>query len=149
MIRRGSHSFFLVIFGVLSWRCSWSDFGTFLLGIWWGMYAWTLRGSFPFDSPLKSVSKGARFWGFRCSRVRGVLGRISSIHLDLASFGGQKLGYGIPMKCSYYPQSLVLLRRAMREIGSWIWGSWPTGAVHPDELRSHWSDRCLSPVWPM
>jgi hypothetical protein len=44
---------------------------------------------FAFDSPPKSVSQGARFWGFRCSRVRGVLGGISSIPLDLASFGGQ------------------------------------------------------------
>jgi hypothetical protein len=32
-------SFFMVIFGALSWRFSWSDFGTFLLGIWCGMYA--------------------------------------------------------------------------------------------------------------
>jgi hypothetical protein len=38
--------------------------------------------------------------------VRGVLGGISSIPLDLASFGGQKLGYGLLMRCSYYPQSL-------------------------------------------
>jgi hypothetical protein len=53
-----------------------------------GMYARTLRGSFPFDSPPKSVSKGARFWGFRCSRVRGVLGGISSIPLDSTSFSG-------------------------------------------------------------
>jgi hypothetical protein len=35
------------------------------------------------------ASKGALFWGFRCSRVRGVLGGISSIPLDLASFSGQ------------------------------------------------------------
>jgi hypothetical protein len=35
------------------------------------------------------------------------------------------------------------------EIGSWIWGSWPAGVVHPDELRSHRSDWCLSPVWPV
>jgi hypothetical protein len=32
------------------------------------MYAGTRRGSFPFDSPPKSVSKGAQFWVF------GVLG---------------------------------------------------------------------------
>jgi hypothetical protein len=62
--------------------------------------------TFPFDSPPKSMSKGARFWGFWCSRVRGVLAGISSIPLDLASFGGQNLGYGVPMRCSYYPQSL-------------------------------------------
>jgi hypothetical protein len=128
---------------------SWSDFWTFLLRIWWGMYAWTLHGSFPFDSLPKSVSKGARFWGFRCSRVRGVLGGISSISLDLASFGGQKIGYRVPMRCSYYPQSLVQIRLAIREIGSWIWGICPAGAVHPDDLRSHRSDRYLSPVWPV
>jgi hypothetical protein len=52
--------------------------------------------------PLPSVSKGARFWGFLLSTVRGVLGGISSIHLYLASFGGPNLGYGVPMRCSYY-----------------------------------------------
>jgi hypothetical protein len=57
-----------------------------------------------------SMSKGARFWGFRCSRVRGVLGGISLIPLDLASFGGQNLGYGVSMRCSYYPQSLAQIR---------------------------------------
>jgi hypothetical protein len=144
-----SHSFFLVIFGALSWRFSWSDFETFLLGIWWGMYAWTLRGSFSFDSPPKSVSEGARFWGFRYSRVRGVLGGISSIPLDLSSVGGQNIGYGVPMRCSYYPRSLVQIRGAIREIGSWIGGRWPTGAVHLESSghtsltgASHRSNRC-------
>jgi hypothetical protein len=59
-----SHSFLLVIFGAFSWRFSRSDFEAFLFGTCWGMYAWTLRYSFPFDSPPKSVRKGARFWGF-------------------------------------------------------------------------------------
>jgi hypothetical protein len=36
----------------------------------------------PDNAPPKSMSKGAQFWGFRCSRVRGVLGGISSIPLD-------------------------------------------------------------------
>jgi hypothetical protein len=71
---------FLVIFGAFSWWFSWSDFEAFLFGIWWGIYASTLRGSFPFDSPLKSVSKGARFSGFLGSRVRGVLGGFLSIY---------------------------------------------------------------------
>jgi hypothetical protein len=144
-----SRSFFLVIFGAFSWRFSWSDFKTFIFGIWWGMYAWTLHGSFPFYSPPKSVSKGARFWGFRCSRVRGVLGWISSIPLNLASFGGQNLGYGVPMRCSCYPQSLAQICGAIREIRSWIWGSWPAGVVHPESSghtgltgASHRSDRC-------
>jgi hypothetical protein len=52
---------------------------TFLLGIWWGKFVGTLRGSLGCESPPKSVSKGARFWGFPSSRVRGVLGGISSI----------------------------------------------------------------------
>jgi hypothetical protein len=71
-----------------------------------GLYTSTLRGSFPFDSPPKSVSKGARFWGFLGSRVRGVLGGISSIPLGLSSFGGPNLCYGVPMRCSYYPKVL-------------------------------------------
>jgi hypothetical protein len=96
------------------------------------MYVWTLCCSFPSDSPPKSVSKGAQFWGFRCSRVRSVLGGISSIPLDLASFGGPNLGYGVPMRCSYYPQSLAQIHGAIREVGSWIWGSWPAGAVRPE-----------------
>jgi hypothetical protein len=69
------------------------------------------------------MSKGARFWGFRCSRVRGVLGGFSSIPLDLESFGRQNLVYGLSMRCSYYPQSLAQIRGAIREIKSWIWGS--------------------------
>jgi hypothetical protein len=70
-----------------------------------------------------------------CSRVRGVLGGISSIPLDLTRFGGHKLSYGLLMRCSYYPQSLVQIRGAIREIGSWIWGSGPVGAVHPELPR--------------
>jgi hypothetical protein len=141
-----SRSLFLVISGALSWRFSCSNFGIFLLGIWWGMYAWTLCGSFPFDSPPEFVSKGAWFWGFWCSRVRGVLGGISSIPLDLASFGGQNLFYGLPMRCSYYPQSLEQIRGAIWEIGSWIWGSWPAGAVHPDN-PVHTSMTGADPSW--
>jgi hypothetical protein len=119
-------------FWSLFWRFSWSDFEAFLFWIWWRMYAWTLRASFPFDSPPTSVSKEARFWGFRCFRVRGVLGGISSIPQDLASFGRQNLGYGVPMRCSNYPQSLAQIYRAIGEIVSWIWGSWLVGAVHPE-----------------
>jgi hypothetical protein len=83
----------------------------------------TLRGSLACDSPPKSVSEGARFWGLRCSTVRGVLGKISSIPLDLASFGGQNHGYGLLMRCSYYAQSLVQVDGAIREIEVWIWRS--------------------------
>jgi hypothetical protein len=83
----------------------------------------TLRGSCAFDSPPKSVSYGARFWGFLCSRVRGVLGGISSIPLDLTSFGGIKHGYGLLMRCSYYPRSPVQICGAIREIKALNWGS--------------------------
>jgi hypothetical protein len=62
--------------------------------------------------------------GFVLSRVRGVLDGISSIPLVLASFGGPNLGYGVPMRRSYYPKSLVRIRGANQDIGSWIWRSW-------------------------
>jgi hypothetical protein len=72
----------------------------------------------PFDSPPKFVSKGARFWDFLLSRVRGILGGISSISLVLASFGGPNLDYGVPIRCSYNPQNLVRICGANQEIGS-------------------------------
>jgi hypothetical protein len=59
-----------------------------------------LRGSLGSDSPPKSVSKGARFWGFSSSRVCGALGGISSIPPFWMSFDGIKLGYGLLMRCS-------------------------------------------------
>jgi hypothetical protein len=83
----------------------------------------TLRGSLGYDSPPKSVSKGTPFWGFPCSRVRGVLGGISSIPPFWTSFGGIKLGYVLLMRCSYYLQSLVQVCGVIREIEVWIWGS--------------------------
>jgi hypothetical protein len=83
----------------------------------------TLRGSLGCDSSPKSVSQGARFWGFRCSMVRGVLGGISSIPLVWTSFGGIKLGYGLLMRCSYYPQSHVRACGVIREIKAWFWRS--------------------------
>jgi hypothetical protein len=81
--------------------------------------------------PLPNLWVKGRFWGFRRSRVRGVLGGISSIPIDLASFGRQNLGYGLLMRCSYYPQRLVQVGGAIREIEVWIWRSWLSGAVHP------------------
>jgi hypothetical protein len=93
------------------------------LGISWGKFVGTLHGSLGCDSPPKSVSKGARFWGFSSFRVRGVLGGISLISSFWTSFGGIKLSYGLLMRCSYYPQSLVQVRGAIREIEVWIWGS--------------------------
>jgi hypothetical protein len=144
-----SRLFFLVIFGAFSWWFSWSDFEAFLFGIWWGIYTWALHGFFSFDSPPKFVSKGAWFWGFRCSRVRGILGGISLIPLDLASFGGPNLGYRVPMRSSFYPQSLAQIRGAIRKIGSWIWGSWPEGAIHPELPMHDRSDQCSWPIWPV
>jgi hypothetical protein len=83
----------------------------------------TLRGSLGCDSPPKSVSKGVRFLGFPSSRVGGVLGGTSSIPRFWTSFGGIDLGYGLLMRCSYYPQSVVQVCGAIREIKVWIWGS--------------------------
>jgi hypothetical protein len=89
-----------------------SDFRSpFLVFFLWrirGLSLWDLVGDvclnhswfFHFDSPPKSVRKEAQFWGFLLSRVKGILGGISSIPLDLACFGGRNLGYGVPMRCS-------------------------------------------------
>jgi hypothetical protein len=41
---------------------------------------------------------------------------ISSIPIELTSFGGIKLGYGLLMRCSYYPQCFVQGHGAIREI---------------------------------
>jgi hypothetical protein len=54
------------------------------------------------------MSKGARFWGFLGSRVRGVLGGISSILLDLARFGGQNLGYGVLLTVYFGTPSMFI-----------------------------------------
>jgi hypothetical protein len=53
------------------------------------------------------------------------------------------------MWCSYYPQSLVQVCGAIREIEVWIWRSWAAGDVHPELPRLHRSDRCSWPVWPV
>jgi hypothetical protein len=113
-----------------------------------GVYAWTLHGSFPSDSLPKSVSKGARFWGFPRFRESGVLGGNPTIPLDLTSSGGPNRSYGMPMRYSYYPQSLVWICWANREIGIWIW-SWPAGCYSSWAPRPDRSNRCPSPVWPV
>jgi hypothetical protein len=82
--------------------------------------------------------------GFLGSRVRGILGRISLIPLDLASFGGRNLGYGVPMRCSYYPESLVQICGAIREIGSWIWMSCVT---EPPKITPYY--RLGLSMWPL
>jgi hypothetical protein len=53
------------------------------------------------------------------------------------------------MRCSYYPQSLVQVRGAIREIVVWIWRSWPAVVIHPELPRLHRPDRCSWPVWPV
>jgi hypothetical protein len=45
----------------------------FSLGFGGGCMHKTLRGSFPFDSPPKSLSKGAQFWGFLLSMLEAFL----------------------------------------------------------------------------
>jgi hypothetical protein len=86
------------------------------------------------------MSKASRFWGFLGSRVRGILAGISSIPLELASLGGPNIGYGVPVRCSNYPQSVVQIRGAIRDIWSWIWVL-TRGRCSSRELRSHQSDR--------
>jgi hypothetical protein len=51
-----SRLFLVVIFGALSWWFSWGVFGTLFLGILWGKFVGTLRGSLACDSPPKSVN---------------------------------------------------------------------------------------------
>jgi hypothetical protein len=70
------------------------------LGDLMGKFVGILRGSMGYDSPPKSVSKGARFWGFLSSWVGSALGEISLIPPFWTSFGGIKLGYGLLMRCS-------------------------------------------------
>jgi hypothetical protein len=131
-----------------------SPFLVFFLERFRGLSLWDFVGDvcfnpswfFPFDSPPKFVRKGARFWGFLGSRVRGVLGGISSIPLILASFGGPNLGYGVPKRCSYYPPKSCAKPWSnsgdqeldLRELTSKRCSS--------RGLRSHRPDRCLSSV---
>jgi hypothetical protein len=75
-------------------------------------------------------------------RVRGILGRNHLIPLNLASFGEPNRGYGMSMRYSYSPQSLVRIHGGNREIGIWIWRSWPAGCCSSRAPRS-W------PVWPV
>jgi hypothetical protein len=50
------------------------------------------------------------------------------IPLDLASFGGHKLGYGLPMRCSYYPK---VLQKSVEQFGRSRFGF---GGVDPRVL---------------
>jgi hypothetical protein len=157
MIRRGSSRLGCVVSVRSFWWFSEPFPGDFLGAI-LRPFTWGFGGGymlepfvvlFPFDSPPKYVSKGARFWGFRCARFRYVLGGISLIPLGIESFSGPNLGYGVPMRCSCYPQSPAQIRGAIWEIRSWIWGSWPAGVVHPELPMRDRSNWCSWPVWPM
>jgi hypothetical protein len=81
-------SFLFGVFQSLFLAIFLESFRGFSLGDLLGDICMNLRGSFPFDSPPKSVRKGARFWGFCCSRVPSVLDGNPSIPLDSMSFGG-------------------------------------------------------------
>jgi hypothetical protein len=98
------------------------------------------------------VSKGARFWGFLPSRVIGILGGISSIPLDLASFGGSNLGYGVPMRCTI-PKVLCKSVERFGRSGVGFGGVDPRVVVHPESpgftgltSASHRSDWYRPPV---
>jgi hypothetical protein len=65
----------------------------------------------------------------------------SSIPLDLASFGGHKLGYGLPMRCSYCPQ-----RFGFGGVDPWVLFI-PRSPGHTGLTgASHCSNRC-NPCW--
>jgi hypothetical protein len=83
--------------------------------------------------------------------VRGVLGGVSLIPLDLAGFGGPNRGYGMPMRYSYYPQCLVRIRGAIWRSRFKFGGVDPRVVVHPESPivtgltgASYCSDRCRS-----
>jgi hypothetical protein len=109
------------------------------------MYAWTLRGYFPCDSPPKSVNKGARFWGFLRFRESGVLGGNHSIPLDSLSFGGQNRSYGCPRGTPSIPKVLCESVERIGRSGFGFWGVDPQ-VVHPERPGP---DRWPPPVWPV
>jgi hypothetical protein len=89
------------------------------------------------------MSKASRFLGFLLSRVRGVLGGISSIPLDLASFSGPNLGYGMSMRCSDYPQSLCKSVERIGRSGVGFRGVDPWELFIPS-CQAHRYDRLLT-----
>jgi hypothetical protein len=146
-----SRFFFLVIFGAIYWRFSCGSFDTFLFGIWWGMYAWTLRGYFPCDSPPKSVSKGAQFWGFPRSWKVVFLVEILQFLLVQWVLVDQIIAMGCPWST---PIVAKVWCESMERIGKSGFGfGWvdPRVAVHPEcpdligmTSAPHRSDQCKS-----
>jgi hypothetical protein len=56
----------------------------------------------------------------------------------------------LTMECPWgVPTIPKVLCKIVESIGSWIWRSWPVGAVHPKVPRRDRSDWCSWPVWPM
>jgi hypothetical protein len=113
----------------------------------WGMYAWTLCGSFPCDSPPKSVSKGTRFWGFPRFWESGVLGGNPLIPLYSTSFGGPNRDAHEVLLAS--PKVLCESVEWIGRSGSGFEGVDPQLDVHPEQPRPDRSDRCMWPVWPV
>jgi hypothetical protein len=80
--------------------------------------AWFLKALLRYSRLFLVVIFGAISWWFsRCVFGTLLLGIwwgkfVWTLRgpLDLASFGGQNHGYGLLMRCSYYPQSLVQVR---------------------------------------
>jgi hypothetical protein len=92
------------------------------LGDLMGEICGTIHGSLGCDSPPKSVSKGADFGVFRVLGLEVFLAGF----LRFPLFGQVLVGLNLAMDSSlgsYYPQSLVQVRGAIREIELWIWGS--------------------------
>jgi hypothetical protein len=65
-----------------------------------------------------------------------------SIPLDSTSFGGPNGSYGMPMRYSYYPQSLVRIGRS----GFGFGGVDPRVAIHLEHPSTDRSDRCPPPI---
>jgi hypothetical protein len=89
------------------------------------MYTWALCGSFPCDSPPKSVSKGAPFGGFLKFEKVVFLVEILRFLLIQWVLVDQIVAMGCPWGTSTIPQSHVRIRGVNREIRIWIWRGWP------------------------
>jgi hypothetical protein len=111
-----SRLFLMVIFGALSWWFSWCVFGTLLLGLWWGKYVWTLRGSFIFDSPPNPWVKGLDFGVF------GVLGLEEFLagFLQFLLFSQDFVGINLAMDSSWgVPTIPKVLCQSVEWFGRW------------------------------
>jgi hypothetical protein len=69
------------------------------------------------------MSKGLDFGVFRVLGLEVFLAGSLRFLLFGQVLVGLNLAYGLLMRFSYYPQSLVQVRGVIREIEVWIWGS--------------------------